>query len=325
MEDAGQGVIRVFCNECGKSVSEGSKFCLNCGSPLPTVPLAAFTPPNAAPQQPDVQQPHRKGGGAFFSSPAGIALVVIIGVAVLAGIAFGIVYAVKGSSNSAVDAETARVWDEYESIANADSADLAKISMDQTALAKTQEDLKKTQEKVAALEMVLKNTGGTTARRQGKKSTSTRDIKADQMAAALAAYNTYVTRMNELFKTLAGANLADPNVVNTLNKILAELQNLSAQVKSLSNKFLADNTQVTAKTFNPPVLATPKAIAAEVQKNVTASQAAEQQQQESELVTCPACGGSGIREGSDSSWTCTFCNGTGRVTREKAATYVNVE
>jgi multidrug efflux pump subunit AcrA (membrane-fusion protein) len=97
------------------------------------------------------------------------------------------------------------------------------------------------------------------------------------MAATLAAYNAYVTKMNELFKTLVGANLLDPNVVNTINNILAELQTLSAKVKTSSNDFLANNTKVVTGTFNPTILATPKTIATEVQNNVNAAQTAEQQ------------------------------------------------
>jgi hypothetical protein len=330
----------VFCNECGKPVPEGSKFCENCGTPLQAVTSPA-TPP---PQESEV----KKKGGGFFSSPAGIALVVILAVAVIAGITFGIIFLVKGNANNTVDAETVKVWDEYESMLNDNSTNLPKITTDQAALTQAQADLKKTQDRVAALERVLKENGGTTARRTGnQRSNNTRDIKADQMAAALAAYRLYVQKMNELFANLVGANLLDPNVVNKLNQILADLQKLGADVKVVSNKFLAGNNKVATTQADFPILTVAKTFQTDIQNNVNTAQQAEQQrlsaeqaaaqqaaaaaaaqqaeQRLAELVTCPACGGSGIREGSDSSWTCRFCNGTGRVTRSKASTYVNIE
>ena len=283
---SGQGVMMVFCNECGSQVAEGSKFCLGCGTRLPTVQTA--TPPraNAAPPPtpsaalpaPDAEQHKKKGGAAFFSSPVGIALVVILAIAVIGGLTVGIIFLVKGGSNNTADAETLRVWDEYKSIAESDSSDFATINLDQAGLIKSQEDLKKSQERLAALKKTLENTGGTTARQQGTgKSTNARDIKADQMAAALDAYTTYLTKLYELFATLKIANLLDPSIVNTINAELQGLQTLSAKVKTLSNDFLANNTKVAAGTFDPAILATPKALAAEVQKNVTSAQTAEQQ------------------------------------------------
>lgn len=326
--------MTVFCNECGKPVPEGSKFCLECGTQLPAAgtaspPRADTAPPptpSAAPPAPGEEQHKKKGGAAFFSSPVGIALVVILAVVVIGGLTVGIIFLAKGGSNNTADAETLKVWNEYKSITESDSSDLTTINLDQAALARSQEDLKKSQEKLAVLKKTLENTGGTTTRRQGTgTSTNTRDMKADQMAAALTAYDAYITKMDELFKTLVGANLLDTNVVNTLNKILAELQTLSTKVKTLSNEFLANNTKVVSKTFNPPILASPKTIAAEVQKSVTAAQTAEQQrlaaekaaadkaaadaaaqqQQQSELVTCPNCGGAGTVEGGNG--TCARC------------------
>lgn len=261
----------MFCAKCGSSNAEGSKFCKECGQ---TFPAAAAVPAVPAPNE---QESNKKKGGGFLTSGAGIALVVILGLILIAGVTFGIIFLVKGDSNNTVDAETVKVWDEYDSIATNDSTNFSTIKLDSASLTKAQEDLKKSQEKVVALEKTLKETGGTTARRQGATNTNTRDIKADQMAATLAAYNAYVTKMNELFKTLVGANLLDPNVVNTLNNILAELQTLSTKVKTASNDFLANNTKVVTGTFNPTILATPKTIATEVQNNVNAAQTAEQQ------------------------------------------------
>jgi uncharacterized membrane protein YvbJ len=75
----------MFCNECGKSVIEGSKFCLNCGSPLPTAvqqTVQVATPvqqllPQAVQQSPPNEEDKKKGGG-FLASGAGISLIVIL-------------------------------------------------------------------------------------------------------------------------------------------------------------------------------------------------------------------------------------------------------
>jgi hypothetical protein len=267
-----RGVMWVFCNECGKPVPDGSKFCLSCGTPLPAVETAAPPPVVAAPTSPNEPKPEKKGGGGFFSSPAGIVLVVILAVAVIGGITLGAVFLVKGSSSNAVDAETMKAWDEYEALLSESSADLPRITTDQAGLQKAQADLKKAQEKVTALEKVVKETAGTQAYRTSrKKPTNTRDIKAEQMAGALAAYNLYVQKMNELFTTLIGANLADQNVVNELNTILSELQKLGNAVKTLSNQFLANNPKATTTKIDQPILTVASAFETEIQKNVTAA------------------------------------------------------
>lgn len=260
----------MICDKCGTPVADGSKFCSNCGWVLPAeVPVPAYTPAG------EPEEKKKKGGG-FLSSPAGIALVVILAIAVIAGITFGIIFLVKGNANNTVDAETVKVWDEYESILEEDSESVPQITMDQNALTQTQADLKKTQDRVAALEKVLKETGGTNTRKTGTgRANNTRDIKADQMAAALAAYNAYVQKMNELFGTLIGANLLDQNIVNKLNQILAELQKLGASVKVLSNKFLADNTKVVTIKIDPPILKMAEVASPKIQENVTAAQNAE--------------------------------------------------
>ena len=266
----------MFCNKCGASVAEGSKFCLECGAQLTAAAGLASPPPLASSSQNEEER--RKKGGGFFASPAGIALVVILGLALIAGVTLGIIFLVRGNDNNTVDAETVRVWDEYDSILTEDSTDIAQINMDPNALAQTQADLKKTQERVTALEKVLKDNAGTTARRQGVvRANNARDIKVDQMAAALAAYNLYIQKMNQLFGTLIGANLLDPNVVNTLNAILRELQGLATDVRTLTNRFLADNNRITVARFDPPILKMAAVFAPEVEKSIAAAQGAEQQ------------------------------------------------
>ena len=334
----------MFCNNCGASVAEGSKFCLECGAQLQAAAGQASPPPLVSSSQNEEER--RKKGGGFFSSPAGIALVVILGLALIAGVTLGIIFLVRGNDNNTVDAETVRVWDEYDSILTEDSTDIAQINMDPNALAQTQADLKKTQDRVTALEKVLKDNAGTSQRRQGtvRRANNARDIKVDQMAAALAAYNLYIQKMNQLFGTLIGANLLDPNVVNTLNAVLRELQGLATDVRTLTNRFLADNNRIAVVKFDPPILKVAAVFAPEVEKNIAAAQAAEQQrlaadqaaadqaaaaaaaqqaaqQQQNQMVTCPNCGGVGTVEGGDGRYTCGFCNGAGIVTRARAANY----
>lgn len=280
----------MFCGKCGNSVPEGSRFCAKCGNTMAAA--APFVPP------PNDEENKKKGGAGFFSSPAGIALVVILAVAVIAGITFGIIFLVRGNSNNTVDAETVKVWDEYESILDGDGTDLAQIQINtdpnaqaqtQAGLKDAQAGLKKTQERIDALEKVLKNNGGTNARRAStRKSDNIRDIKADEMAAALAAYNAYVKKMNEFFGALIGANLLNQNVINLLNSILKELQTLAAEVKDLSNKFLKDNTKVTVVKFDPPILKMASVVAPQVEKSVQAAQAAEKARIESEAAAAAA-------------------------------------
>jgi hypothetical protein len=338
----------MFCHECGESIPDGSKFCRHCGN---TTTVAAAPP---APPPGDTES-RKKGGGGFFSSPAGIALVAILGVAVLAGITLGIIFLVRGSSSGEVDAATMQVWDEYESTIADDSISLAQVSMDPNALTKAREDMDRTQKRVEELERVLQRTAGTEARKQNpsitnKVSTSIRDRKADEMAAALEAYKKYIEKMNELYGVLVSGNLLDPTIVNLVNAILKDLQALAQDAKTTAGVFLKDNTRVVAKVFDPPVLALPKTIANNIEKDIRAKQEAEKQRlaaeqasaqqaaaaaeaeiqrqqaaaaaaAQAQMVTCPNCGGAGTVEGGDGRYTCGFCNGTGTVTRSKADTY----
>lgn len=261
----------MFCENCGNQLPDDSKFCKECGSATNKAQAAAAQPP---PQQ---EQEKKKGG--FFTSPGGIVLIVILAVLVAGGIATGVVLIVMNSANNSVDAATVKVWDEYESLLAADSEGITTISMDAAALAKTQADLKKTQERVVALEKIVKETGGTPKRRSGVKTKNVRDQKADEMEAAIGAYTKFVQKMIELVTTLNGGNLLDPNVVATLNRILTELQTLSASVTKLNNAFLTNNGKVTTTVaaFKPSILKTPVSFSQQIQKDVTNAQAAEQQ------------------------------------------------
>jgi hypothetical protein len=262
----------MFCNHCGASLPDGSKFCTGCGNAIG----AAATAPQAG--QAESKKKDRTGAGGFFSSGAGIALIIILAVAVAAGITFGVIMLVKSGADNEVDAATVKVWDEYESLLETESESVPEITLDTAALTRSQEELKKSQEKVALLEKALKETAGTSARRTSNvKGRSVRDVKADQLAAALVAYTKYIQKMTELFTTLVGANLLDPNVVARLNQILSEIQKLGGTVKVLSNTFLKDNTKVVTIKIDPPFLKFAADASPELQKSVAAAQAAEQQ------------------------------------------------
>jgi hypothetical protein len=84
--------------------------------------------------------------------------------------------------------------------------------------------------------------------------------------------------MNELFTNLIGANLLDANVVNKLNQILAELQKLGTDVKTLTDKFVKGNAKVTTTNIDPAILNVAKTFETDIQKNVTAAGGAAGQQ-----------------------------------------------
>ncbi len=290
----------MFCDKCGASVTGTTKFCPSCGNPLPVAVDPAYLPPvNAQAQQ---QESGKKKGGGFWSSGAGIALVVILGLAVIAGITLGVIFLVKMGGNNSVDAATVDVWDEYEQILEDDGTDLAQINMDPNALTKDQEELKKTQERVAALEKVLAKSGGTEQRRQNPNANpaNTRDIKAEQMAAALAAYQEYVKMVDTFIGVLVGAitgnQLFNPAVVNNLNGILAELQKLAKSVKDLSDKFLKDNGKIIVDDFNPPVLMFAKEITPQVEQKVAEAQAAEAARIQAEQAAAAAAAAEAQRQ-----------------------------
>lgn len=256
----------------------------------------------------------------------------------VAGIVVAAVFLARSGSDSEVDAATLKVWDEYEEILKEDSADFATINMDPNALAKTREDLEKAAKRAEALGKTLNTTGGTSTGQA-----SVRDQKADQLAAAIEAYRKYIEKMNEFYGVVVTGNMLDPMIVNLLNAILKDLQTMAAEVKTFANDFLEGNNQVTATTFDFSILDRPAEMATEVEKSIQAKQEAERQrleaervaaeqaaaaaeaerlrQEQTQLVTCPNCGGVGTVEGGDGRYVCGFCNGTGRVTRSKAATY----
>ena len=199
-------------------------------------------------------------------SPAGIALVVIIGVAVLAGIAFGIVFAVKGGSGSTSEDELAEVWEEYTNIAAEADSGLASISYDPNALAKTQEDLKKTQKKVEALEKVLKATKVPTSNKW--------KVKYEQLAGTLTTYNQYVNKLNDLYGTIAQATLSNTlsAQLQTIDAMLNELKTLASEIKDLADKFLDNNAVTTKQTFEPQdIIDRITDLEAEIDKEAVAS------------------------------------------------------
>ncbi|MBM3303410.1 MAG: lipocalin family protein, partial [Deltaproteobacteria bacterium] len=210
--------------------------------------------------------------------PAGIVIASAVALAVLAGTGLGIFFMLRAGAGNEVDAATVKVWDEYESMLDENSANAPQVTVDRSALAKSQEDLKKEQEQVTALEAVLAKTAGSKARRsRSGKSTSKQDVKADQMAAVLKAHKEYVEKLQELFTALDGANLLDPNVVANINKIIADLGKLGDKVKTLAKDFLKDNDKVASVRFDPSFLDFSSEAAADLQKNVTDAKSSGQQ------------------------------------------------
>jgi len=105
----------LFCSKCGAENPEGKKFCADCAAELGAARPAVQAPPPiaATPAQPQGEQ---KKAGSFWKSGAGIALIVIIGVVVLGGITTGIIFAVKGGSDSSKKAVTEDVGTDEEQV-----------------------------------------------------------------------------------------------------------------------------------------------------------------------------------------------------------------
>jgi cell division protein FtsB len=335
----------MFCNKCGAPAEEGSRFCDKCGNQLPMA-----TPAEQAPEK----QAARDRAG-FFSSPAGIALVVILGIVVLGGLATGIFFLVKDDSGNKADAATMDVWSEYEEALEDDGSTLAKISMTNTdSLFAAQGDLEEAQERVEALQRTLARTAGTEARRRSGEQppgASRRDMLAGELEEALKAYEAYLSKVAEfvdtLIWTIANNQLVVPDAVNKLNAILADMQKLADNVKDTAEAFIGDNELLTGTEFDPAVLAFAQDIAPEVEAKVAEIQASEaarleaekqaaeaeaarleaekrrleEEARQAQYVTCPLCGGVGTIEGGDGRYVCPFCGGSGSVTRSKADTY----
>lgn len=275
----------MFCSECGASVEDGSSFCDKCGNKL-----KAAAPVTQAPQ---IRQGGRKAKAGFFYSPAGIALVVILGVAVIAGITIGIIFLVRGGSGNSADAATMDVWNEYEEVLEDDGSTLAKIDMSNANyLFTVQEDLKKTKERVAELQKTLVKTGGTEERIRGTGTSSTRDMLADAMEEALEAYESYVIKVAEFVDALiwavANNQLAVTEVVNNLNTMLADMQNLADEVKNTAGEFIDANELLAGTKFNPDVLAFANDIAPQVETLVAEAQASEAARLEAERQAAAA-------------------------------------
>lgn len=246
----------MFCKNCGSEVAEGLKFCQSCGSPASSAPAQAQAP--ALPPPLPEQRPE-KGGSGFLRSPAGIALVVILAVAVIGGITIGLVFAFKGGSTN--ETELAKVWEEYETIVDEADREQADIDLTSAALAKSQEELKKTQKKVDALEKVLAATKVPTD--------SVWKQKYNELAGTIDYYDRYVRKLEELYVTLNAAVVANTMTaqLGSIESALNELVSLASKAKDLAEAFLENNKAVaTGKTFDPAIFDQPTAIATEVEK-----------------------------------------------------------
>jgi prefoldin subunit 5 len=193
--------------------------------------------------------------GSFFSSPAGISLIVLLSVLLVAGIVTGVLLAVRSGSDEDFGDELARVWAEYEDLVEEADRELVQISFDAASLDRQKEGLEKARLKVEALEQVLKNLEPPDDRWR---------VKYDQLAGALNYYNRYLEKLSELYVTIAAGALKSE--VDVVQSILSELEKLAVKVKGLADDFLAGNTAVTSTGFNPEVLDLPKEITAEVEK-----------------------------------------------------------
>ena len=234
----------LFCPSCGAENSEGKKYCSDCAAELGAARPAAQAPPPiaATPAQPQGEQ---KKAGSFWKSGAGIALIVIIGVVVLGGITTGIIFAVKGGGSSG-GGDLAKVWEEYESIANETEAAQAKITMDPTSLNKAKADLEAAQKKAKALQDVLAQT----------KVPEPQQKKYAQLEKTIDVYDEYAGASVDLYETLADAAQNNTLAANqaAIDTRFQEIKGLLTDLKDAMEEFLANNSVVTARpTFDPEV------------------------------------------------------------------------
>lgn len=166
-------------------------------------------------------------------SPAGIVLLVVIGIAVLGGIAVGIVFIVKSAGSGAE--ELARVWEEYEDIAEEAEEAQAKIAMDPTALNKAKEELEAARKKAEALEGVLAGTG-----------VSKQDRKYVQLDQTIEVYEKYAAAAGKLYATLAEAVANKTLEANKagIDAQIKEIKDLLTELGDHMEDYLADNEAV---------------------------------------------------------------------------------
>ncbi len=277
-------------------------------------------------------------------------LVVLLGLAVVAGVTVGIVFLVKGGSGDRADAATMKAWEEYEGLLEEDGEVLARIDMQNTdQLFTAQKELDKARERVVVLQKTMEKTAGSEERIRGRGTPTRRDMLADAMAEALQAYGAYLAKVSEFLDRLTWAvannQLIAPGVVDELNGLLADMQELAGEAKDAAMAFIKDNELLAGARLNQAPLGFAGAIAAKVEAKIKEAQAAEAARLEAEraaaeaeaarleaeraaaerarneYVTCPHCGGDGVSEGGDGWYQCPFCGGSGRVTREKANSY----
>lgn len=296
--------MSMFCDKCGSSVSEGSKFCLKCGNRIQaSAPATAPpVPPPAVP--PSGQEEDRKKKAGFFYSPAGIILMVVIGLAVLGGLTIGAIFLFKGDSHNTVDAATVDVWEEYAKISEGDGKKIAQIDMNPDNLNQAKADLENSQKKLEGLQKVaVKTTGsGRTTGNKPPPPGTVADTKANEMEAILEAYEAYIGMMNEFLGTLVGAitgnQLINPDVINNLNGMLAELQELASVVKTAMGGFLDPQTKEILvdefPDFDPgeimenPVFLMAESFTPQIEQGVAEAQAAEAARLEAEKQAAEA-------------------------------------
>lgn len=251
----------MFCEKCGSPVSEGSGFCPNCGASLAKAqpPASSYAPPAAPQPTPDRK---RTGGGSFFSSPAGIVLIVLLGILIAGGAVTGIIFGVRGCSGTNYEEELANAWDEYEEIVDEADEEIGTIDLNsaklESALEKSQDEIEKIQKKVEALEDLIKKLNPPDDKWKQKN---------DQFAGSVKYYKRYLEKLDELYATVLSGNVEAQ--VTKLENIFVDMIEAAEKSIEFAEGFLDDNTAVTGAVFDPKIFDIPQEIADQADGAVT--------------------------------------------------------
>lgn len=236
----------MFCSNCGNHVSDESGYCPGCGVPMAPVPQQRTNPP--------VEPKMGKKRGAFFTSPAGIVLTILISIFIVAGIVVGVIFAVRAGSGNRFEDEIAEVWGEYEDAVDEADREFERIDLASDNLADDleaqQKELAAARKRIEALEDVLRSL---------KPTNDAWKKKYRQLAGSIKYYNRYLEGLSELYKELGVEDLISQ--VNTIQAILDDLQNLASEARDLANDFLEDNDAVTGEKLDPGIFEIPADIA----------------------------------------------------------------
>ena len=211
----------MFCWKCGESIADGSEFCWKCGT--------AQQAGSSGKASPAERKSNKKGGRLVPSTPAGKALLIIVVIAVVAGVTLGALYLFTSGGNESIDTPILRVWKQLEGVVEYDDANLAVTDLSPAALAEAQEELREVDSRIKQLEkdLAVHNPTNETSMEAYRK-----------LAATLGFYGQYTAKTLEICDTVAAGQLLDPDVISRLNIMLEEMQAAASKAKKSGDDFV---------------------------------------------------------------------------------------